>query len=237
MVLNKYLAHAGICSRRNAVALIRQGAVQVNGTVVTDPGYRVAADASVVVRDTAAALQKKIYILLNKPNDYVTTVSDEKGRRTVMDLVRDAGLERLYPVGRLDRSTTGLLIMTNDGALAQQLSHPRHAVRKIYRVTLHEPVAELAMHELRQGIHLEDGLMAVDAIRYVPNTHNCIVEVEIHSGKNRIIRRLFEALGYSVKALDRIAYASLIKKDLLVGKWRFLTQEEVDCLRIVDRCL
>lgn len=231
MVLNKYLAHAGICSRRNAVDLIKQGLVRVNGVVVIDPGYRVEEGASIVVRDLLVSAQKKIYVLLNKPNDYVTTVSDEKGRRTVMDLVTDVGPERLYPVGRLDRSTTGLLIMTNDGELAQKLSHPRHTIQKVYRVTAHEPIAELALQELRQGILLEDGLMVVDAVSYVPNTNNHTVDVSIHSGKNRVVRRLFEALGYSVTALDRVAYASLTKKDLPVGQWRFLTQEELNLLQ------
>jgi 23S rRNA pseudouridine2605 synthase len=205
----------------------------VIGIIVTDPGHRLDASSRVTVRGVAVGQEAKVYLLLNKPNDYVTTLSDERGRKTVMDLVASIP-ERVYPVGRLDRMTTGLLLMTNDGDLAQKLAHPRHAVQKTYRVTTREPITPAVLQQIRDGVVLDDGLLKVDALEYAASSDRYTVLVTIHSGKNRIIRRLFEKLGYEIAALDRIAYAGLTKNGVAVGRWRFLTADEIEALQSID---
>lgn len=230
VTLNTYLAHAGICSRRKAAELVASGVVQVNQQVVVDPGYRVKPEDMVKVSGKNLTPEEHVYILLNKPKDYVTTLSDERDRRTVMDLVRDAIPVRLYPIGRLDRKTTGLLLMTNDGAFAQQLAHPRYEVEKVYTVTLDKSVSIGDIQAIIKGIKLEDGLITVDDIAYTGTTKK-EVTLALHSGKHRIVRRIFEHLGYDVRKLDRVGYAGLTKKRLPLGMWRYLTNGEVATLK------
>lgn len=233
VTLNTYLAHAGVCSRRKAVELIQSGIVRVNQKVVRDPAYRVEPDDVVEVSGKTLEPEELVYVLLNKPKDYVTTLSDERGRKTVMELVADAGRERLYPIGRLDRSTTGLLVFTNDGPFAQKLSHPRYEVEKIYNVTLEHNLTSADIQAIKSGIELEDGMVRVDDIAYTGTTKK-EVTVILHSGKYRIVRRIFEHLGHVVKKLDRIGYAGLTKKRLPVGSWRYLTKAEVATLKNRD---
>lgn len=233
VTLNTYLAHAGICSRRNAVELIKSGIVRVNQKVVREPAYRVQPDDVVEVSGKVLETEELMYVLLNKPKDYVTTLSDERGRKTVMELISDAARERLYPVGRLDRATTGLLLFTNDGAFAQKLSHPRYEVEKIYTVTLEQNLSSTDMQAIMDGIELEDGMVNVDDIAYTGTTKK-EVTVIIHSGKYRVVRRIFEHLGYDVKKLDRVGYAGLTKKKLRLGAWRYLTKSEVAKLKNQD---
>lgn len=230
VTLNTYLAHAGVCSRRKAADLVTSGIVMVNRVVVSDPGYRVQPNDVVTVSGEGIMPEEHVYILLNKPKDYVTTVSDERGRRTVMDLVSDAVRARLYPIGRLDRTTTGLLLMTNDGDFAQKLGHPRYEVQKTYTVILDRSLSLGDMQKIIRGLELEDGLVQVDDIAYTGTTKK-EVTVVLHSGKNRVVRRVFEHLGYDVRKLDRIAYAGLTKKKLPLGMWRYLTQSEVSALK------
>ncbi len=225
MPLNKYVAHCGVCSRRDAVALIKDGKIKVNGEVVTEPGTKMQGDEKVEMAGKVLSPQKNlVYILMNKPKGYITTTDDPKGRRTVMDIL--FGLEqRVFPVGRLDRNTTGILLLTNDGELAQKLSHPKHAMRKIYQVTLDRALSQADFDKVKAGVVLEDGKAEVDEIEYLEEKN--MIGLEIHSGKNRIVRRIFEAVGYTVDKLDRVMYAGLTKKNVLRGKWRFLTQQEV----------
>lgn len=230
VTLNTYLAHAGVCSRRKAAELVESGVVRVNQKVVTDPGYRVKPEDIVEVSGKNIVPEDHVYVLLNKPKDYVTTVSDERGRKTVMDLVGGAGHVRLYPIGRLDRNTTGLLLMTNDGAFAQKLAHPRYEVEKVYTVTLDKSVSAGDMQAILRGIQLEDGLIKVDDIAYTGTTKK-EVTLALHSGKYRVVRRIFEKLGYDVRKLDRVGYAGLTKKRLPVGMWRYLTDGEVAALK------
>lgn len=230
VTLNAYLAHAGVCSRRKAADLVISGVVRVNEQIIKDPAYRVKPGDNVTVSGKHLMRQEYVYIMLNKPKDYVTTVSDERGRRTVMDLLHDAGKVRLYPVGRLDRATTGILILTNDGDLAQRLAHPRYEVEKVYTVTLDRNVSNADMRAIIDGIELDDGTVNVDDIAYTGTTKR-VVTVALHSGKYRVIRRLFESLGYKVCTLDRIAYAGLTKKRVSVGSWRYLTKEEIASLK------
>jgi 23S rRNA pseudouridine2605 synthase len=225
--LSKYLAQAGIASRRAVVALIMQGYVKVNGKVIKEPGYKLKSTDKVTYLDKPIAADKKIYILLNKPTGYITTVSDDRDRKTVLDLVRSATSARIYPVGRLDRDTSGLLVLTNDGDLAQRLAHPRHEVQKTYIVTLDRLLSKEDFEEIRKGIHLKDGFLRVDEIHFIPEQKRNRVKVIIHSGKNRIVRRIFEFFGYRVAKLDRTAYAGLTKKGLAVGDWRHLTKQEL----------
>jgi 23S rRNA pseudouridine2605 synthase len=226
MPLNKYIAHCDVCSRRDAVSLIKEGKVEVNGTVVTEPGFKVAEGDTVVLNGKKLSVQRNlVYILLNKPKGYITTTDDPKGRRTVMDIVQHDLEERVFPIGRLDRNTTGLLLLTNDGDLAQKLSHPKYEIRKVYQVTTDKDVTLDDFNKIVEGVTLEDGPIKVDAIEYL-NAKNEL-GLEIHSGKNRIVRRIFESLGYNVDKLDRVMYAGLTKKNLLRGKWRFLTKQEV----------
>ncbi|GAB3860703.1 pseudouridine synthase [Hymenobacter terrigena] len=224
--LNRYIANAGICSRREADALIAAGEIRVNGEVVTEMGYKVQPEDTVQYGKTNLNREKSVYVLLNKPKDFITTTEDPEGRRTVMDLVASASKERIFPVGRLDRNTTGLLLFTNDGEVAQKLSHPSHKNKKIYQVELSQPLAEDDLRKISEGLELEDGKAIVDDVAVVAgNAH--FVGIEIHIGRNRIVRRIFEHLGYEVVALDRVQYAGLTKKDLPRGKWRFLSEQEV----------
>lgn len=227
--LGTYLAHAGICSRRNADTIVRQGLVTLNGKVTKEPGMPVLPGDRIFYKNKLVQLEKKVYVLLNKPLDYISAVSDEGfGRKTVIDLVKNACNERLYPVGRLDYQTTGLILLTNDGDFAQKLAHPRYEVTKIYRVTLNTNFKHSDLTRLKNGILLEDGPMVVDDIFFEHSTQNQkTVNVVIHSGKNRIVRRIFQHIGYRVIALDRINYAGITKRGLKVGQWRFLTSQEV----------
>ena len=230
--LNKYLANAGVCSRREADDFIQAGLVSVNGQVVTELGTKVLRSDNVVFHDQPVTIEKKVYVLLNKPKDYVTTSDDPQQRKTVMDLVKDACPERIYPVGRLDRNTTGVLLLTNDGELASKLTHPRFLKKKIYHVHLDKNVTAHDLQQIAEGIEVEDGPIHADAIEYASPTDKKQVGIEIHSGKNRIVRRIFEHLGYKVTKLDRVLFAGLTKKNVRRGDWRFLTEKEVDMLRM-----
>ena len=230
--LNKYLANAGVCSRREADEFIQAGVVKVNGEVVTELGTKVLRSDEVMFHDQPVTMEKKVYVLLNKPKDYVTTSDDPQQRKTVMDLVKNACPERIYPVGRLDRNTTGVLLLTNDGDLASKLTHPKFLKKKIYHVHLDKAVTAHDMQQIAEGVQLEDGEIKADAIEYASDTDKKQVGIEIHSGKNRIVRRIFESLGYKVLKLDRVQFAGLTKKNLRRGDWRYLTEEEVDRLRM-----
>lgn len=230
--LATYLAHAGICSRRKADALVRAGLVSLNGVVTKEPGVSVIAGDQVFYQGQMVAPEAKVYLLLNKPLGYLSAVSDEaQGRKTVIDLVKGACDERLYPVGRLDYQTTGLIVLTNDGDFAHQLAHPSYEITKIYRATLNRDLMFKDLNYIKDGVPLEDGFMQVDDIFYSNKHNDKDITVIIHSGKKRIVRRLFEYLGYEVLALDRIEYAGLSKQGLAVGKWRFLTSEEIAKLK------
>ena len=230
--LNKYLANAGICSRREADEFIQAGVVSVNGQVVTELGTKVLRTDDIRFHEQKVSMEKKVYVLLNKPKDCVTTSDDPQQRKTVMDLVKNACPERIYPVGRLDRNTTGVLLLTNDGDLASKLTHPKFLKKKIYHVFLDKKVTAHDMQQIATGITLEDGEVHADAIEYASATDKSQVGIEIHSGKNRIVRRIFESLGYRVVKLDRVLFAGLTKKNLRRGDWRFLTEKEVDMLRM-----
>ncbi len=232
--LNKYVANSGVCSRREADTYIAAGNVTVNGKPVTEMGHKVSLTDEVRFDGRLLNPEKKEYILLNKPKNFITTTKDEKGRRTVMELISNATKSRLVPVGRLDRNTTGLLLFTNDGDLAKKLTHPRHGVRKIYHVELNKNLKTEDLHKIQEGVMLEDGLIKVDEISYLNNAPKKEVGVEIHSGKNRIVRRIFEQLGYEVVKLDRVIFANLTKKDLPRGHWRPLTDQEVINLGMVQ---
>ena len=230
--LNKYIANSGICSRREADALISSGKIQVNGKVVNVLGYKVNENDTVSYKGQILKSEKLVYVLLNKPKDFITSTKDPEGRKTVMQLVKHACAERIFPVGRLDRNTTGLLLFTNDGELAKKLSHPRYKVKKIYHVELDKDLSKEDFHKIKKGLVLEDGIIEVDALEYVDdNTKKNAVGVEIHSGRNRIVRRIFESLNYRVVRLDRIMYAGLTKKNLPRSKWRHLTKEEISYLK------
>ena len=230
--LNKFLANAGVCSRREADAYIQAGVVSVNGVVVTELGTKVKRTDEIKFHDQNVSLEKKVYVLLNKPKDYVTTSDDPQQRKTVMDLVRNVCPERIYPVGRLDRNTTGVLLLTNDGDLASKLTHPKFLKKKVYHVYLDKNVTAHDMQQIAEGITLDDGDVHADAIEYAHPTDKSQVGIEIHSGRNRIVRRIFESLGYRVVKLDRVQFAGLTKKNLRRGDWRFLTEKEVDMLRM-----
>ncbi|MCH5246202.1 MAG: RNA-binding S4 domain-containing protein [Muribaculaceae bacterium] len=230
--LNKFMANAGICSRREADEFIQQGLVKVNGEVVTELGFKINYSDVVEYDSKVLALERKCYILLNKPKDCVTTVDDPGGRMTVLDLVKGACRERIYPVGRLDRNTTGVLLLTNDGDLASKLTHPKYVKKKIYHVWTDKDIAEEDMQRIADGIELEDGPIHADAISYATETDRNQAGIEIHSGRNRIVRRIFESLGYHVTKLDRVYFAGLTKKNLPRGRWRYLTQDEVNFLKM-----
>lgn len=229
--LNKYIANAGICSRRDADKLIEAGAVKVNGIVVTELGTKVMPTDEVRYEDKILQREKPVYILLNKPKDYITTTDDEKDRNHVMMLIEGACEERVYPVGRLDRTTTGLLLFTNDGEMAKKLTHPRYGVRKIYHVELDRNLTLEDFEKIVAGIELRDGLMIPDEVAYVGDSKKEI-GITIHSGKNRVVRRIFEQLGYMIEKLDRVSYAGLTKKDVPRGHWRFLKKEEINILKM-----
>ncbi len=224
--LNRYIANAGICSRREADELIAAGEIKVNGQVVTEMGYKVAPTDTVQYGRKTLSREKTVYVLLNKPKDFLTTTDDPEGRKTVMDLVKNASKERLFPVGRLDRNTTGLLLFTNDGELAQKLTHPSNKISKIYQVELDKPITQEHVKQIQEGLMLEDGKAEVDEVALLGES-NKFLGIEIHIGRNRIVRRIFEHLGYDVVTLDRVQYAGLTKKDLPRGNWRFLSEKEV----------
>lgn len=232
MRLNKYLANAGVCSRREADEFIQAGVVTVNGEVVKELGTKILRSDEVKFKDKPVSLEKKVYVLLNKPKDYVTTSDDPQQRKTVMDLVKGICPERIYPVGRLDRNTTGVLLLTNDGDIASKLTHPKFLKKKVYHVFLDKPVTPQTLQQISDGIELEDGEIKADAIEYADERDQSQVGIEIHSGKNRIVRRIFESLGYRVVKLDRVQFAGLTKKNLRRGDWRYLTEREVDMLRM-----
>ncbi|MBL6447501.1 rRNA pseudouridine synthase [Fulvivirga sp. 29W222] len=228
--LNKYIANAGVCSRREADKLIVAGEIKVNGQVITELGYKVEPTDKVVFKGRKLSPEKPVYVLLNKPKDFITTTDDPENRRTVMELVKNACEERIYPVGRLDRNTTGLLLFTNDGELARKLAHPSHNVKKIYKVELDKSITKEDFAKIEQGLELEDGLAMVDGLAIVDNNKKTL-GIEIHIGKNRIVRRIFEHLGYEVIKLDRVMYGPLDKLNLPRGKWRFLSDKEIAKLK------
>jgi 23S rRNA pseudouridine2605 synthase len=235
MPLNKFIAHAGICSRRDAVDIVKSGKVIVNGAKILEPGHKVTDKDEIKVNGKVLfARRNLVYILLNKPKDFITTTEDPQGRKTVMDIVRNATPERVYPIGRLDRNTTGVLLLTNDGELAQKLSHPSYEIRKIYEVKLDKPLVKKDFDSLVNGITLEDGFIAPDLLAYADPKDKSVIGIEIHSGRNRIVRRIFEQLGYDVRNLDRVMYANLTKKNVDRGKWRFLTEKEVRLLKYLN---
>jgi len=226
--LNRYIANAGICSRRKADELIEAGVVSVNNVVINELGHKVdPMKDEIRYNGSLLRREKMVYVLLNKPKDYITTTEDPQERRTVMHLVEKASRERIYPIGRLDRNTTGLLLMTNDGDLADKLSHPRSNITKLYQVELNKTLAQGDMNKIQYGLELEDGLIKPDSISYVTGGSKREIGIQIHSGKNRIVRRIFEHLGYEVVKLDRVIYAGLTKKDLTRGRWRYLDEKEV----------
>ncbi len=232
--LNKYIANSGVCSRREADTYIEHGSVEVNGNLVTEMGYKVQADDLVRFDGTSITPEQKKYILLNKPKNYITTMDDERGRKTVMELVANASKERIYPVGRLDRNTTGLLLFTNDGEMAKKLTHPRHNVRKLYHATLDNKLALKDLEKLRGEVIIEGKKVFIDAVSYVDGEPKNEVGIEIHSGRNRIVRKIFEHLGYKVTKLDRVIFAELTKKNLPRGRWRSLTALEVSKLQMLQ---
>jgi len=235
MPLNKYIAHGGISSRREAAILVKDGAVTVNGAVVTEPGYKVLETDEVRVNNKKITPSVNlVYVLLNKPKDVITTSNDPEGRKTVMDLVRKATTERIFPVGRLDRNTTGVLLLTNDGELSQKLAHPAFQVKKIYEIRLDKDLTKKDFDTIISGVELEDGIISPDALAYADSKDKSIIGIEIHSGKNRIVRRIFEHLGYNVKNLDRVLYAGLTKKNVDRGRWRFLNEKEVRILKYLN---
>jgi len=229
--LSKFLAQSGVTSRRKAVDLVKSKTVTVNGIVVNEPGFKVTEADCVRVGQELVRAEFKVYIALNKPKDCITTVSDDLGRKNVIDLIGEKIKQRVYPIGRLDRNTTGLLLLTNDGDMALRLSHPRFEVEKVYYVTLNKPFTKHHMQEILRGVTLEDGFIAVDQAAFFENESKKVVAVSLHSGKNRIVRRIFAHLGYEVTKLDRVAYAGLNKTGLKQGEWRYLTSEEISYLK------
>ncbi|MBP6286463.1 MAG: rRNA pseudouridine synthase [Ferruginibacter sp.] len=235
MPLNKYLAHCGVCSRRDAVALINAGKVKVNGVVATEPGYKVQEKDEVFYNGKKLFVTRNlVYILLNKPKDYITTTDDPQGRKTVLQLIKNATTERVYPIGRLDRNTSGVLLLTNDGDLTQKLSHPSYEIKKIYEVKLDKPLAKTDFDKIVKGLKLEDGEIHIDSLAYADSKDKSIIGIELHSGRNRIVRRIFEHLGYDVKGLDRVMYANLTKKNVERSKWRYLSEKEIRLLKYMN---
>ena len=236
MPLNKYLAHSGICSRRDAVDIIKDGKVKVNGEVVTEPGFKIKATDDVKLSGKRISPVKNlVYILLNKPKDYITTTDDPQQRKTVLDLIKQATSERVYPVGRLDRNTSGVLLLTNDGDLSQKLTHPSNEIKKVYAVTLDRPLEKKDFEAILQGVKLDDGPAFVDSLAYTDAGDKRQIGIEIHSGRNRIVRRIFEHLKYDVRQLDRVVFAGLTKKNVDRGKWRFLSEKEVRELKFFKK--
>ena len=236
MPLNKFVAHAGVCGRREAAEMVKQGKVTVNGDIVYEPGFKVSAADKVKVNGKVLFLQHNlVYILLNKPKDYITTAKDPEGRKTVLDLIKNATQERVYSVGRLDRNTTGVLLLTNDGELAQKLTHPSYEVKKVYEAKLDKPLTKKDFDAILEGVTLEDGFVAADTLAYADSKDKSIIGIEIHSGRNRIVRRIFEHLGYDVKGLDRVMFANLTKKNVDRGKFRMLSEKEVRLLKYMNQ--
>ena len=231
--LNKYIANSGICSRREADTYIEHGSVEVNGKLVTEMGYKVQPNDVVRFDGTSISPEQKKYVLLNKPKNYITTMDDDRNRKTVMDLVSNAAKERIYPVGRLDRNTTGLLLFTNDGDLAKKLTHPKHNVRKLYHASLDTKLALKDLEKLRGEVIIEGKKVFIDAVSYVDGQPKTEVGIEIHSGRNRIVRKIFEHIGYKVTKLDRVIFAELTKKNLPRGRWRELTNQELANLQMI----
>lgn len=230
--LNKYLSHTGLCSRRKAVDYIKTGEVTVNSKVIKEPGFKVSEKDIICLHGKKLVLESKpVYILLNKPKGYITTTNDPKDRKTVMELISRATTERVYPVGRLDRNTSGLLLLTNDGDLTQLLAHPSHEVKKVYHVTLDKPLSKHDFEQITEGIELEDGMAMADTLAYEDEQDKTQIGIEIHNGRNRIVRRIFEHFGYEIKVLDRVLYAGLTKKNIPRGKWRMLTPKEILLLK------
>ncbi len=235
MPLNKFLAHCGVCSRRDAIALIAEGKVKVNAEIMTEPGYKVQPTDEVIYNTKKLFVTKNlVYILLNKPKDYITTTEDPQGRRTVLQLIQKATDERVYPIGRLDRNTSGVLLLTNDGDLTQKLSHPSYEIKKIYEVKLDKNLTKTDFDRILSGLTLEDGPIYVDSLAYADSKDKSIIGIEIHSGRNRIVRRIFEYLGYDVKGLDRVMYAGLTKKNVERSKWRYLSDKEIRVLKYMN---
>ncbi len=235
MPLNKYLAHCGVCSRRDAVTFINEGKVKVNRVIATEPGYKVKETDEVVYNNKKLFVTKNlVYILLNKPKDYITTTDDPQGRKTVLQLIQKATTERVYPIGRLDRNTSGVLLLTNDGDLTQKLSHPSYEIKKIYEVKLDKPLTKNDFDKIVNGLKLEDGEINIDSLAYADSKDKSIIGIELHSGRNRIVRRIFEHLGYDVKGLDRVMYANLTKKNVERSKWRFLSEKEIRLLKYMN---
>lgn len=235
MPLNKYLAHCGVCSRRDAVVIIKEGKVKVNGNPVIEPAFKVTEKDEVIFNGKKLFVTKNlVYILLNKPKDFITTTDDPQGRRTVLELIKAATTERVYPIGRLDRNTTGVLLLTNDGELTQKLSHPSYNITKVYEVKLDKMLQKADFDKILKGIKLEDGEIKADSLAYADPKDKSVIGIEIHSGRNRIVRRIFESLGYDVKGLDRVMYANLTKKNVDRGKWRFLSEKEIRLLKYMN---
>ena len=235
MPLNKFLAHCGVCSRREAIALIGKNLVKVNGVIVTEPGYKVQPTDEIFYNTKKLFVTKNlVYILLNKPKDYITTTDDPQGRKTVLQLIQKATAERVYPIGRLDRNTSGVLLLTNDGDLTQKLSHPSYEIKKIYEVKLDKNLTKTDFDKILDGLTLEDGIVLVDSLAYADSKDKSIIGIEIHSGRNRIVRRIFESLGYDVKGLDRVMYAGLTKKNVERSKWRYLSEKEIRLLKYMN---
>jgi 23S rRNA pseudouridine2605 synthase len=235
MPLNKFLAHCGICSRRDAVKIISDSEVKVNGTVCLEPGYKVQPTDEIIYNNKKLYVTKNlVYILLNKPKNHITTTEDPEGRKTVLDLVKKATDLRVYPIGRLDRNTTGVLILTNDGDLAQKLSHPSYSITKVYEAKLDKPLTKADFEKILDGLVLEDGKVLVDSLAYADDKDKSVIGIEIHSGRNRIVRRIFESLGYDVKSLDRVMYAGLTKKNVERSKWRYLSDKEIKVLKYMN---
>jgi 23S rRNA pseudouridine2605 synthase len=229
--LNRFIANSGVCSRRDADEHIKNGLISVNGKIVTDMGTRVTYDDDVRFRNKKLSAEKKVYILMNKPKDYVTTVEDPHAEHTVLELIGPECTERVYPVGRLDKATTGVLLLTNDGDLAGKLTHPKFKRKKIYHVFLDKPVTKNDLFKLTEGIEIDDINVVADAVSYADPDDKSQIGIELHSGQNRVIRRMFESLGYKVKKLDRVYFAGLTKKNVQRGKWRFLNEKEVNMLK------
>lgn len=235
MPLNKFIAHSGVCGRREAALMVKEGKVKVNGTLIIEPGHKVTDKDEISVNGKQIYLAKNlVYILLNKPKDYLTTSSDPEGRKTVLELIKGATKERVFPIGRLDRNTTGVLILTNDGELTQKLSHPSNEIKKIYEVKLDKPLTKKDMEQVAAGIELEDGFIRADVVAYADAKDKSVIGIEIHSGRNRIVRRIFEHLGYDVRNLDRVMFAGLTKKNVDRSKWRYLNEKEVRTLKYLN---
>ncbi len=236
MPLNKFIAHCGVTSRRDAVELIKEGKVTVNKKVITEPAFKVNEKDDVFFNGKKLFVTKNlVYILLNKPKDYITTTDDPQNRKTVLQLTKNATDQRIYPIGRLDRNTSGVLLLTNDGELTQELTHPSFNVKKVYEVKLDKPLTKADFEKILNGVKLEDGEIFADALAYADSKDKSIIGIELHSGRNRIVRRIFEHLGYDVKGLDRVMYANLTKKNVERGKWRYLGEKEIRALKYMNK--